>query len=105
MIKAVILDLDDTTFMTEAVCFDMENEVLLAMGRDAMPRQLHLATWGKPLFDAIKLRSPGIDVAAFRAAYDPVIASYIADGKLDVLPDKTLQAIDEIINDLKLRVC
>ncbi|TXG78170.1 HAD family hydrolase [Patescibacteria group bacterium] len=96
MIKAVILDLDDTTFMTEAACFDLENDVLTAMGRPAMSREVHLQTWGRPLFDAIRDRSPGIDVDEFRVAYDPLIKQYVANGMLDVVSPETLAAIDEI---------
>lgn len=104
MIKAVILDLDDTTFMTEAACFDLENDTLIAMGRKPMSRELHLATWGKPLFDAIKVRSPGVDVSQFRKAYDPVLEDYVRSGRLDAISDTTLSAIDDMLNDLKLHV-
>lgn len=96
MIKAVILDFDDTTVMSEAACFDLENAVLGQMGRLPMSRELHVATWGRPLFDAILERSPGIDVADFRTAYEPLIREYVADGRLDAVPQEHLDAIDEL---------
>ncbi len=104
MIKAVILDLDDTIFMTEAACFALENDVLRQMGREPMSRKVHLQTWGRPLFDAIVDRSPGIDVEAFRAAYDPFIKRYVEKGMLDVVSQGTLDAIDMLRSELKKAV-
>lgn len=97
MIEAVVIDLDDTLCLTEAVCFDMENEVLQRIGRPPMPRDLHVETWGKPLFDVIGVRSPGVDVEAFRDAYHPIIAEYTASGKLDSIPDENYGALDRLI--------
>lgn len=96
MIKAVIIDLDDTFCLTEAACYEMENEVLSRMGRTAMSRQAHQANWGRPLFDAIIERSPGVDVAAFRKAYIPVIAEFTASGKLDNAPEANYQALEAL---------
>lgn len=97
MIEAVIIDVDDTLCLTEAVCFEMENEVLERMGRSGMPRSLHVSTWGKPLFEVITERSPGINVDAFKTAYHPVIAEYITAGKLDTIPDKNYETLDALI--------
>lgn len=97
MIKAVILDLDDTLCLTEAACFEMENEVLRAMGRREMSREIHKATWGKKLFEAIEDRSPGIDTIEFRMAYAPIIRKYTEEGKLDALPEENYSALDELI--------
>lgn len=41
MIQAVVIDVDDTLCLTEAACFDLENEVLKRMGREPMPRAIH----------------------------------------------------------------
>ena len=97
MIKAVIIDVDDTLCLTEAACFDLENEVLRRMGRAPMPRAIHKATWGKPLFEAILERSPGIDAEQFKAVFQPAIAEYVAAGKLDTIPDANYAALDHII--------
>jgi beta-phosphoglucomutase-like phosphatase (HAD superfamily) len=51
MIKAVILDLDDTVCLTEEACWNLENETLAAIGRAPIPRELHKATWGKKMFE------------------------------------------------------
>ena len=48
MIEALIIDVDDTLCLTEAACFDMENETLMAMGRAPMSREVHINTWGQP---------------------------------------------------------
>ena len=102
MIKAVVLDLDDTACLTEAVCYEMENEVLGQMGRGPMSREVHLKTWGKPLFEAILERSPGVDVEAFKNVYHPIITEYTQTGKLDAIPGENYKAMDELISMGKL---
>lgn len=97
MIKAVVLDLDDTLCLTEEACYALENKTLVAMGRSAMSREVHLRTWGKPLFQVITERSPGIDVAAFRVAYTPFIKEAIASGDLDKIPDENLEVVDNLV--------
>lgn len=98
MIKAVIVDLDDTLFLTEAVCFEMENDILQQMGRPPMERAIHAATWGKPLFgEAILLRSPGVDVEEFKRRYGETSKRYIESGKLDALSPENLAALDHLI--------
>jgi phosphoglycolate phosphatase len=97
MIKAVIIDVDDTLCLTEAACFDLENEALQRMGRGSMERAVHLGTWGQPLFDAIAVRSPGINVEEFKVAYHPVIDEFIADGRLDSIPEANYQALDRLV--------
>lgn len=67
------------------------------MGREPMTRDIHLSTWGKPLFEVIKTRSPGVDVEAFKAAYHPVIAEYIRSGRLDAIPEANYEALDKLI--------
>lgn len=97
MIKAVVIDVDDTLCLTEVACFNLENEVLRRMGRAPMSRQVHLATWGRPLFDAMLERSPGVDINEFIHAFQPVIAEYIDSGKLDDIPQANYGAIDKLI--------
>lgn len=96
-IEAVVIDVDDTLCLTEAACFDLENETLERMGRQPMDRAVHLSTWGQPLFDAIKMRSPGIDVEEFKAVYHPIIAKHIEAGKLDVIPQANYEALDRLL--------
>ncbi|MFZ2125640.1 MAG: HAD-IA family hydrolase [Candidatus Saccharimonadales bacterium] len=102
MIKAVVIDVDDTLCLTEAACFDLENEVLGRMGRVPMSRTVHLATWGKPLFDAMLERSPGVDIDEFIHAFQPVITEYINSGKLDDIPQVNYDALDKLIEDGKI---
>lgn len=71
----------------------MENEVLRRMGRPPMPRSVHKATWGRSLWEAIPDRSPGIDVAAYRRQYPPVIAEYVRTGRLDTIPEENYAAL------------
>lgn len=97
MIDAVIIDLDDTLCMTEAASFEIENAVLAKLGRPPMPRKLHVKTWGKPTFEIISTRSPGVDVDAFRDAFRPVILEYTDSGRLDAIPEENYVALDRLV--------
>jgi phosphoglycolate phosphatase len=97
MIKAVVIDFDETLCLSEAVCFELENEVLGLIGREPMPRDIHRSTWGQALLDAIDARSPGVDVEKFKAAFPAVIAKYVASGKLDSIPNENYEALDKLV--------
>ncbi|MCW3842285.1 HAD hydrolase-like protein [Micromonospora yasonensis] len=97
MIEAVVVDVDDTLCLTEAVCFELENEVLAALGREPMSRAVHLATWGEPLLDAMPKRSPGLDVGRFDTAYRQVLRQYVRDGRLDVIAPENLRTLDQFV--------
>jgi phosphoglycolate phosphatase-like HAD superfamily hydrolase len=99
MIRAVIVDVDDTLCMTEEASFHLENEVLTQMGRPPMSRALHLSTWGEPLLEAMAHRSPGVDVDRFAALFPPMHQRYLADGKLDVIPPENLAALDHLLHE------
>lgn len=101
MIKAVIIDLDDTLCMTEAVSFEMENETLRRLGRPPMTREIHRQTWGKPLFEIIETRSPGVDVAQFEREYHDIIAAFVSDGRLDSIMPDNLHALDTFVKEGK----
>lgn len=102
MIKAIVIDVDDTLCLTEAASFELENTALVRMGREPMPRSIHQETWGQPLFDAITTRSPGVDVEAFKTAYHPAIEESIADGRFDIIPQQNYDALDDLIAQGKL---
>jgi len=97
MIKAVIIDVDDTLCMTEAASFALENEALKRIGRKPMSREVHQSTWGQHLFEAIRERSPGVDVDAFTEAFYPALDEFIADGRLDTVPPENYAALDALI--------
>lgn len=99
MIRAVVVDVDDTLCLTEAACFDLENEVLADIGARPIPRDVHLATWGMSLIEALPIRSPGVDLDRFAVAYPAVLRAYIADGRLDVIPAENLQALERLAAD------
>lgn len=96
MITTVVIDFDDTLCLTEAACFELENETLTRIGREPMSRDIHIATWGKPLFEAILERSPGVDVEEFKRAYHPIIQEYTESGKLDAIPAQNFVALDTL---------
>ena len=97
MIKAVIIDVDDTLFLTEEACFYMENEVLAAIGRPPQSREIHKSTWGQPLFEAIKARSPGVNVDAFRVRFQQTMPRWVTDGKIDGLTPENQAALDSLL--------
>jgi phosphoglycolate phosphatase len=97
VIRAVIVDVDDTLCLTEAASFALENEVLVEMGRPPMPRDVHLSTWGEPLLAAMPKRSPGLDLPRFSALFQSALERHIADGRLDEIPPENLRALDEFV--------
>lgn len=99
MIRAVIVDVDDTLCLTEAASFELENDVLARMGRPPMPRTVHLSTWGEVLLDAMPHRSPGLDVDRFAELFPVVHREYLAAGRLDVIPSENLHALDTLVSE------
>ena len=99
MIRAVIVDVDDTLCLTEAASFELENEVLARMGRPPMSRAVHLSTWGEVLLDAMPHRSPGLDLRRFAEVFPVVHREFLAAGRLDVIPPENLEALDELVSD------
>lgn len=97
MIKAVILDLDETLSMTEEVSFRMENEALKRMGLAPMSRAVHKDTWGMPLMQAIHKRSPGVDTEKFKKLHTKVLAEFVAKDQIDVFSKENINAIDQLI--------
>lgn len=96
MIEAVIIDFDDTLCLTEEACFNLENETLRRMGREPMGRDIHRNTWGQPLYDAIQLRSPGVDAAKFWELMPIVHEEFIGEGRIDIVTDENLQTLDNV---------
>ena len=99
MIRAVIVDVDDTLCLTEAASFELENDVLALLGRPPMTREVHLRTWGEPLLEAMPHRSPGLDLDRFAELFPTVHQQYLADGRLDVIPPENLRALDRLVAD------
>ncbi|MET8906968.1 HAD hydrolase-like protein [Micromonospora sp. NPDC004551] len=99
MIRAVIVDFDDTLCLTRAASFALENEVLAEMGRPPMSPDAHLSTWGEPLLDAMPKRSPGLDLPRFAALHRRALERHIADGRLDLIPAENLRALDEFVRE------
>jgi phosphoglycolate phosphatase len=98
VIRAVIVDVDDTLCLTEAASFDLENEVLARMGRPPMSRAVHLSTWGEVLLDAMPHRSPGLDLHRFAELFPAVHQEYLVAGRLDVIPPENLEALDTLVS-------
>lgn len=101
MIKAVILDFDDTLCLTEEICFQLENDVLKEMGRPKMNRKVHLETWGHQLSEVISERSKGVNANEFFKIYPKVLKRYISDGLLDAIPEENLDTLRKLERDGK----
>lgn len=96
MIEAVIYDVDDTLCSTEVAAFELENDVLMRMGRLPMDRDVHLQTWGRPLEEAIAVRSPGVNLDTFVALYRETVPQRVALGLLDVIPQASYESLDRL---------
>jgi phosphoglycolate phosphatase len=101
MIKAVIVDFDDTLCLTEAAGFELENEVLRLMGRPPMTREIHKATWGQLLSEAVRLRSPGVDAHVFEKLLAEVQATWVAEGRFDIIDPDNLATLDTFLKQGK----
>lgn len=95
-IEAVIIDFDDTLCLTEEACFGLENETLQKMDLPPMSREIHIQTWGQPLYDAIQLRSPGVDADRFWELMPSVHEEFIRNGQIDVVPEANLLTLDRL---------
>jgi phosphoglycolate phosphatase len=93
MISTVILDFDDTLFMTELVGWHRENEAARRIGMAPMSHETHLANWGDPVAEAIPTRLPGVDVEAFLEAYAQVFHEQAQAGEVDQLTARNLRAL------------
>lgn len=87
-IRAVGFDLDDTLVMTEPTAFNTENRVLAMMGRPPMSREIHFKTWGHKLDEAIKLRSPGVDVDEFMRLFAEEFQRRLKNDEIDTLTEE-----------------
>lgn len=101
MIKAVIVDFDDTLCLTEEACFLLENEILAKIGAKTQSREIHKETWGQPLFEAIKVRSPGVDVEQFRKVLIKAHMDWVDAKKIDAITPGNLRALDAVLDSGK----
>ncbi len=95
--RAILIDFDDTLCQNEADGFAMENEALRLVGQKPQTREMHQQTWGKPLFDIIGTRSPGVDVEAFREAIVSLWPEWVKAGKMDSIFPANLRALDTLL--------
>ena len=64
-----------------------------------MSREIHKQTWGKPLGDAIQLRSPGIDLDTFWRLFPAIHETFIEtdfkiSGAAHLICDRSLEPFD-----------
>lgn len=99
MITAIILDLDDTLFMTQATACEMECAAAVAVGLPPVDPAIHRRTWGMGIAEALPLRLLGVDPShypAFIAAHADQIKRYVAEDKLDQLSQANVAALGQL---------
>lgn len=96
MIKLVIVDFDDTLCLTEQACLKLENKVAEKMGFPHISKEAHIKNWGKPLYEAIAERIPGIDQDTFIANIDAMAPEMVKNGEIDIVTDINLETLDEL---------
>lgn len=92
----MVLDLDDTLFLTELASWEIENAALERAGYAPMSREVHRSNWGKPIIQALPERVPDVDLERFFQYYPEVINEFVRDGRIDVLSDENLTALREL---------
>jgi phosphoglycolate phosphatase len=96
MIKAVLLDLDDTLFLTQEASFQMDNKVAQEMGYEPVTRKEYSQFWGMPIEESTVARFPGINLVEFLDRFSQVIKQSIEQGDLDILTNENKQALREL---------
>lgn len=97
MIKAVILDFDDTLCLTEEQGFENINRSLEKMGRPLVNRETFRKHWGKDYVTGIQKWSPGIDVETFKGVFHKVFEEGTTSNSVDIVPEQNLKALDTLI--------
>jgi phosphoglycolate phosphatase len=93
MIKAVLLDLDETLFLTQGVAFYIENEALRNIGAKQVGPEKHRKLWGGPVLEKLKAYDPTINTAEFNRVWHKVVKKYAASGRLDILTNENRTAL------------
>lgn len=96
MIKLVVFDFDDTLSLTEKACFNLENRIAQKLGHPPMQRQVHLNTWGMPLFEVIEQRIPGIDVVKFEQLFKKEKSLALERGEFDYISPQNYGVLSEL---------
>jgi len=96
MIKLILVDFDDTLYLSEEACFHLENKIAARLGFSPMTRKAHLANWGQPLKKVISERIPGIDTDAFMKLFPIVSHEEALKGTFDNIPEKNVDVIKQL---------
>lgn len=95
MKTTIIFYFDDTLVRSEYLAYQFENSIIERMGEKPMTREIHKATWGLPLSEAISKRCPGIDAEKFM----DLVEQYISSGdnnKLNVVPPDNIDVLKKL---------
>jgi phosphoglycolate phosphatase-like HAD superfamily hydrolase len=79
--------------MTEELGFSLENIIAGEMGFSPMSREVHKATWPKPLPEIITTRIPGINVEEFMTRIGLRMSELATKGEFDILSTETFNTL------------
>jgi phosphoglycolate phosphatase len=96
MIKAVILDLDDTLFMSFDAAFVVVNMILREMDAQPLARETLAKHWGKPVHQAAKDWNLSVNPAVFATRFVAHFPAAVQDGVFDILTPQNLAALREL---------
>ena len=96
MIKAVILDLDDTLFMSFDSAYIVVNMILREMNARPLARETLAKHWGKPVHQASKEWGLSVDPEAFAEKFVAHFPVAVQDGVFDILTPENLGALRQL---------
>lgn len=96
MIKAIILDFDDTLCMTMQACYKIDNALVQQLGHPSISKEIYQQTWGLDYDIATSLRAPGIDVNQFRKLLAQELPKYIQSGEYDAISDERIAVLKKL---------
>lgn len=102
MIKAVILDLDDTLFMSFESAFIVVNMIIREMGSAPITRAALAEHWGAPVHQASKRWGMEADPAEFAEKFIAHFPTAVKDGVFDVLTPENMTALKTLKKTDKL---
>lgn len=102
MIKAVILDLDDTLFMSFDSAYIVVNMILREMDAKPLSRKTLAQHWGKPVHQASKDWNLSVPAEEFAERFVAHFPRAVSDGVFDILTPDNLKTLHELKSSGKM---
>lgn len=94
MIKAIILDFDNTLCMTARSNFEMQDKTIRSLNLDPIPFEDYSKTVGDTLQTFIEKYYPVIKFEDFLERYSTIRNETLKKGLIEVVPEENLQVLD-----------